>query len=95
MARLVVALSLLAYSWPALSAPIVSPEMDPFRSSPLCLPTLIAVTMFAIGRMLPRDEVNVVFARWPMVLAGITVQYMTMPLLAFLMGGCGAWRETP
>lgn len=46
----------------------------------------IAVTMFAIGLMLPRDEVRLVLRRWPLILAGTTVQYTAMPLLAY----CGA-----
>jgi len=43
----------------------------------------IAVTMFSIGMMLPRDEVQQVFVRWPTVISGTVIQYLTMPLLAF------------
>ena len=42
--------------------------------------------MFAIGWMLPRDEVSQVFRRWPTVLFGTGIQYLTMPLLAFSIG---------
>jgi len=44
----------------------------------------IAVTMFSIGLMLPRDEVQQVFSRWPTVIGGTVIQYLTMPLLAFV-----------
>jgi BASS family bile acid:Na+ symporter len=47
------------------------------------LPSLITVTMLAIGMMLPRDEVRQVLRRWPTVLGGTTVQYVTMPALAY------------
>lgn len=51
-------------------------------SKPL-LPWLITVTMFAIGCMLPRDEVRQVLRRWPLVLNGTAVQYLGMPTLAY------------
>jgi BASS family bile acid:Na+ symporter len=47
---------------------------------------LIAVTMFAIGWLLPRDEIRQVFGRWPTVLGGTAIQYSAMPLLAYLTG---------
>jgi BASS family bile acid:Na+ symporter len=47
---------------------------------------MIAVTMFAVGYMLPRDEVRQVFRRWPTVLGGTAVQYTSMPLIALLVG---------
>jgi BASS family bile acid:Na+ symporter len=47
---------------------------------------LIAVTMFAIGYMLPRNEVRQVARRWPAVLGGTAVQYTTMPLIALAVG---------
>lgn len=73
--------SLLAYVWPDwFSAP------DPFVASKGYLNYLFALTMFAIGWMLPRDEIQQVFRRWPTVLGGTTVQYVSMPLLAFGLG---------
>mgnify|MGYP002527554365 CR=1 FL=1 len=42
--------------------------------------------MFAIGMMLPRDEVRQVSRRWPVVLGGTVIQFATMPLLAFTIG---------
>lgn len=47
------------------------------------LGTVVAFTMFAIGTLLPRDEVAMVVQRWPTVLGGTTVQYTSMPLLAW------------
>jgi BASS family bile acid:Na+ symporter len=60
---------------------------DPWTpQSPYFLWALIAVTMFAIGYMLPRDEVKQVARRWPVVLGGTAIQYTTMPLIAFAVG---------
>jgi BASS family bile acid:Na+ symporter len=78
------AASLVAYYWPdwfpALSA------ADPFLASKPYLNQLFALTMFAIGWMLPRDEIRQVAQRWPMVLAGTALQYSSMPILAWSMG---------
>jgi BASS family bile acid:Na+ symporter len=74
--------SLLAYVWPRL----LPSGVDPFVWGKATLPYSIAATMFAIGWMLPRDEVNQVIARWPTVLGGTAVQYAAMPLLAVLAG---------
>lgn len=79
-------LSLLAFFWPALATTMGPSEIDPFRASRPYLPIFIAGTMFSIGGMLPRDEVNQVFAQWPMILAGSTLQYTAMPVLAYLIG---------
>lgn len=75
------ALSALAYFWPDWNA-----EWDPFRLSKPYLSTLITVTMFAIGCLLPRDELREVARRWPTVLGGTLVQYSVMPLAAFAFG---------
>ncbi len=65
----------VAYFWP-----------EPLTATKPALSWLIAVTMFSIGLMLPRDEVRQVFRRWPTVFAGTAIQYAVMPLLAFAMG---------
>jgi len=80
-----IALSTLAYAWMRLGD-WAGITYDPFAASKPYLPALIAVTMFSIGCLLPRDEVNNVFTHWPLVLGGTAVQYTTMPLLAFLVG---------
>lgn len=70
----------LAYFWddgPARS-------YDPFLASKPFLQILIAVTMLAIGSLLPREELLDVFRRWPFVVFGTAVQYLTMPALAMI-----------
>ena len=52
------------------------------------LPLVIVVTMFAIGWMLPPDEVRQVIKRWPLVLAGTTLQYC-VDAMAGLVGCLG------
>lgn len=73
--------SLVAYFWPR----IVGSEsvLDPFRGSGAILPAIIAAIMFAIGWLLPRDELAQVLRRWPDVIWGTATQYISMPLLAY------------
>lgn len=90
--------SYVAFRWPnlmaslpprfteSLGSPYFSWIVDPFVASQPVLPWLIAITMFCIGLMLPRDEVRQVFRRWPTVFAGTAIQYSVMPLLAFAAG---------
>ncbi len=59
--------------------------VDIFVATQSYLPYIIAVTMFAIGWMLPKDEVQQVVARWPTVLSGTAIQFASMPTLAFLL----------
>ncbi|MHC4177137.1 MAG: bile acid:sodium symporter family protein [Planctomycetota bacterium] len=73
-------LGLLAYFWTAWF------EWDPFSGSEPYLDWLIAATMLAIGSLLPRDEVREVVRNWPKVLGGTTTQYVSMPLLAYVVG---------
>lgn len=56
---------------------------DPFAASEPILGYLIALTMFAIGSLLPEDEVRLVAQRWPMVLYGTALQYTAMPMLGY------------
>lgn len=80
--------SALAFAWTRLLPGVP----DPFGKaiSGIYLPWLIVVTMFAIGWMLPRDEIRQVAKRWPMVLCGTAVQYLTMPTLAYIVARlCG------
>lgn len=80
-------LSAAAYFWTDwLGRPPGSDALDPFLASKGGLSYLIAVTMFAIGSLLPRDEVRQVFRRWPTVLGGTALQYASMPLLAYGLG---------
>ncbi len=72
----------VAYYWPTGRLG----GFDPFLSSLPWLSYLIIVTMFAIGTLLPQDEVRQVAARWPTVLQGTVLQYTVMPLSAYLIG---------
>jgi len=77
-----VVLCTVAFFWPALGEKV----WDPFVASKGYLKHLIAVTMFVIGSLLPREELLAVFHRWPLVLFGTAVQYSSMPALAYLFG---------
>jgi len=83
-------LSLLAFGWDAWFQPIWSEWFaaapNPFVATKAWLPHLFALTMFAVGCMLPRDEIRRVLDRWPTVLGGTAVQYAAMPLLAYGIG---------
>lgn len=78
--------SLAAFFWPSLL-----PDLPgPFVSSAPLLWLLITITMFAIGWMLPQDEVRQLRQRWATVLGGTAIQYTTMPALAYSMAHlCG------
>ena len=70
--------SAIAFFWPQAWQP------DPFiAAGTLWINILIVVTMFGVGSLLPVPEVDQVFLRWPTVLAGTSVQYVSMPLLAW------------
>lgn len=58
---------------------------DVFVASRVFLPWLIVVTMFAIGWMLPRDEMRQVIRRWPAVFGGTAIQYIMMPTMAYCL----------
>ena len=77
--------SALAFVWSQLAAVLTgdTSAFDPFVASKPLLPYLIAATMFAIGCLLPVDEVRAVWRRWPVVFGGTAVQYTAMPLLAW------------
>jgi BASS family bile acid:Na+ symporter len=61
--------------------------VDPFTASRAWLSQIIVVTMFALGWLLPAEEVREVFRRWPLVVSGTALQYLSMPLLAWLIAG--------
>ncbi|QDT31122.1 bile acid:sodium symporter family protein [Thalassoglobus polymorphus] len=58
---------------------------DPFLISKTWLGGLVAVVMFCVGTLLPKDEVLNVLKRWPLVIGGTAIQYAAMPFLAWLM----------
>ena len=57
---------------------------DPFLATNPYRSYFFAATMLAIGSLLPRDEVQQVIRRWPTVVGGTAIQYVSMPLLAYL-----------
>jgi len=77
-------LSWLAFNWPNW----VSASVDPFVQTKVLglLMPLIALAMFAIGCLLPPEEIRQVGRSWPAVLGGTAVQYSVMPLLAWAVG---------
>lgn len=77
-----VLISVLAYGWTKWLPGVP----DPFVHSEPYLDWLIAATMLAIGSLLPRDEVREVVRSWPKVLGGTATQYVSMPLLAYVVG---------
>ncbi len=74
--------SALSYAWPGLTGG----GFDPFLASAAWLWPLIALAMFAVGWLLPGDELRLVASRWPVVLAGTALQYTAMPVLAYVGG---------
>lgn len=45
---------------------------------------LIAITMLILGSLLPIEEIKLVARRWPTVIGGTFLQFLSMPLLAYL-----------
>ncbi|MFM7843898.1 MAG: bile acid:sodium symporter family protein [Planctomycetota bacterium] len=72
--------SALSLFWPEL---VGTARFDPFTACKPLIPWMITCTMFAVGVMLPREEVRQLRERWPHVLFGTLIQYTTMPLLAW------------
>jgi bile acid:Na+ symporter, BASS family len=74
----------LAAAWPHGVSAGLLPSFDPFLWSQPHLGTLISIVMFFVGCLLPPDELRQVARRWPAVVQGTTLQYISMPLLAWL-----------
>lgn len=72
-------LSLVAYLWAQAALPY-----DPFAASKPFLGHIIALAMFAIGGLLPPDELRQVLRQARSVFSGTLVQYAAMPALAYL-----------
>ncbi len=87
-------LCLVAVAWPDMLHHMgCEPTFDPFALTKPYLGQMITATMFAIGCLLPRDEIRQVLARWPSVLGGTAVQYGTMPLIAWGFGTLAGLSE--
>lgn len=72
-------LCLVALLWARWSVPY-----DPFAATKPYLGYVIAAAMFAIGGLLPRDELRAVLRNARSVFGGTAIQYATMPALAYL-----------
>lgn len=69
----------VAYAWPEFGL-----SSDPFtQAGSSAINVLIVLTMFCVGLLLPLDEVDDIIRRWKSVLLGTTVQYVSMPFLAW------------
>jgi BASS family bile acid:Na+ symporter len=76
----------LSYNWPRIQA-TASWLGDPFAvTTGNVMSVLIAGVMFAVGLMLPRNEVAEMRHRWPAVIYGTAIQYTVMPLASFTIG---------
>ncbi|MDG2128697.1 MAG: bile acid:sodium symporter family protein [Fuerstiella sp.] len=74
-----VASSGVAFFWPEFGLSI-----DPFHTAGgSAINVLIVLTMFGVGALLPIGEVDQILQRWPTVLTGTCIQYLSMPLLAW------------
>jgi bile acid:Na+ symporter, BASS family len=72
--------SVAAFFWQEMAG---AGSLDPFLKTASAIPYQFAVTMFCIGCLLPRKEVDELATRWPTVLGGTAIQYLSMPLLAW------------
>ncbi|QDU37597.1 Sodium Bile acid symporter family protein [Maioricimonas rarisocia] len=77
-------------SFPEALASVLRADFDPFVESRVYqgqpqpwLTLTVVITMFAVGCLLPADEIRQVMQRWPTVIGGTAVQYTSMPLLAW------------
>jgi bile acid:Na+ symporter, BASS family len=76
-----VASSGVAFFWPEFGLSI-----DPFHAAGgAAINVLIMLTMFGVGALLPVKEVDQILHRWPTVLVGTSIQYLSMPLLAWII----------
>ncbi|MDG1894093.1 MAG: bile acid:sodium symporter family protein [Fuerstiella sp.] len=74
-----VASSGVAFYWPEFDT-----GFDPFHAAGgSAINVLIVVTMFSVGALLPVKEVDQILHRWPTVLIGTSIQYLSMPVLAW------------
>jgi len=77
----------LAFYWPNFGLPFdpfVNPKFSLGCFTVTAAETYIALTMLMFGSLLPVEELRNVARQWPKVIGGTGVQYLSMPLLAFL-----------
>ena len=73
---------LISFFWK--NVPGTAGIVDPFTLNGGMMKGLIATAMLVIGSLLPLEEVKMVAKRWPLILGGTAVQYVSMPLLAWV-----------
>lgn len=72
--------SAVAWFWPQFGF-----AFDPYQwLGGTGINVLIVVAMLGVGALLKVQELNDLFRQWPTVLTGTAVQYISMPLLAWL-----------
>lgn len=72
--------SAVAWFWPQFGF-----AFDPYQwLGGTGINVLIVVAMLGVGALLKVQELNELFQKWPTVLTGTVVQYISMPLLAWL-----------
>ena len=78
--------SAVAFLWPSIGEALGASAdwWDPFTAGRHSIAVAVVITMFCIGALLPPDEVRALRRQWASVLFGSGVQYITMPLLAWL-----------
>jgi len=72
--------------WLALLCTLAYFVPDGFAWCQDYLSYLFAAIMFAVGWLLPRDELRELARRWPTVVLGTCVQYGLMPILGYTLG---------
>lgn len=75
---------IVAYNWNGIASHF-NISFNPFIIPNTGFQILIAVTMLAIGSLLPLEEVKMVIRRWPKILGGTTIQFLSMPLAGWLI----------
>jgi len=85
---------LILSSGMALFWPTMFPgAFDPFLPNGNALAAAIFIVMFAVGSLLKLEEVQDIGRRWPAVIFGTSVQYGSMPLIAYLVGHAFAFDK--
>jgi BASS family bile acid:Na+ symporter len=73
----------------ALWWPEVTTSFDPFLGfaglHSQILGIVFALAMFAIGTLLPKEEITLIARKWPRVFLGTLAQYSVMPLLGWAL----------
>ena len=75
---------IVAYNWNGIASHC-NLSFNPFLFFGNYLNWLITVTMLALGSLLPLEEVKMVIRRWPKILGGTTIQFLSMPLAGWLI----------